>query len=54
LLDPDNIDFYSLNANQQDDDKGDEESRKRINIEALEFDWIFNEDNAENLISILA
>ena len=49
------MDFYSLNEHdkEEENEHNEEENRKRINIEALEFDWIFTEDNAENLISIL-
>ena len=32
----------------------DTEGQLRLNIEALEFNWIFENNNAENLIELLA
>jgi len=46
-----------LNENDEDNEEqsyGNEEARNRVNIEALEFDWIFKNDNAESLIGVLA
>ena len=31
-----------------------DEDRNRVSIEALEFDWIFTDNNAENLITVLS
>ena len=56
-IETDKIDFYTLNENEEDYEDGAggrEEPRNRVNVEALEFDWIFKNDNAERLIGVLA
>ena len=56
LLQPDNVYFYILNedSKEENEEKEEEEARNRVNVEALEFDWIFHEDNAERLIAVLS
>ena len=44
--------YEELQSNNEEN--GVEEDRNRVSVEALAFDWIFIENNTENLINVLA